>query len=59
MLTALISLIIYVGVNYWQKEKIKIEVKIISLTFNGNINLDDVVTDDKSDELNRINLDSN
>ena len=59
MLTALISLIIYIGVNYWQKEKIKIEVKIISLTFNENINLDDVVTDDKSDELNRINLDIN
>lgn len=59
VLTALISLIIYIGVNYWQKEKIKIEVKIISLTFNENINLDDVVTDDKSDELNRINLDIN
>ena len=59
VLTALISLIIYIGVNYWQKEKIKIEVKIISLTFNENINLDDVVTDEKSDELNRINLDSN
>ena len=59
VLTALISLIIYISVNYWQKEKIKIEVKIISLTFNENINLDDVVTDEKSDDLNRINLDNN
>ena len=59
VITALISLIIYISVNYWQKEKIKIEVKIISLTFNENINLYDVVTDEKSDDLNRINLDSN